>query len=188
VSSHLSSVAQRYSSAVTLPFTTTERLFQTHEINVVTARAKAISNLAQPKDIAEFLSRSSECLSELRSIVAEHRDKVSEGAKEALDDLDKANEHIKRAAGSGGNGNGESPDPSKPPKPPNDPWWRKFFETLKAFAKRLGELSASIARELHAVSKVAIASAWSAFWTGAAPTIIGFIIWSLGGPPPGSFG
>lgn len=167
-----------YSSKLQVP---TAHSFQTYETQVVAARVTAVRNLAQPKNISEFLSRSSECLTELRRIVDENSDKVSKANKEALDELDKANESIKRAVARGGDDAGD-------PGPPDDPWWRKLFNTLKAFREQVGKLSASIGRQLYAVSKAAIAMAWSAFWSGAAPTIVAVIIWLLGGPPPGSFG
>jgi hypothetical protein len=151
------------------------------ETQMVAARVAAINSYAQPTNIAELLDRSRECLSELRGIVT-NQDKVSSTDKLALDDLDKAGDYIKRAANNGPGGGG-------PPDDPDDPWWKKFFKTLKAFCEELTNLAASIAKKVYQVSKGPIATAWSAFWTGAAPTIITLIICALGGPcDPGAFG
>jgi hypothetical protein len=151
------------------------------EEKMAVARANTISAYAQPTTLSELLSRSRESLSELRGIVEANSDKVSSQDKEALDDLDRANEYISRAARNGPDGNG--------PPPPDDPWWKKFFRTVKAFCEQLGSVAASIARKVYQASKGPIATAWSAFWQGAAPTIIALIICALGGPcDPGAFG
>ncbi|HEX8556592.1 MAG TPA: hypothetical protein VF668_00590 [Pyrinomonadaceae bacterium] len=151
------------------------------EVSAARVRANAISSYAQPTSLSELLNRSGECLSELRGIVEANLDKVSSQDKQALDDLDRAGEFIKRAAGNGPGGDG--------PPPPDDPWWKKFFKTVKAFCEQLASLAATIARKVYQVAKGPVATAWSAFWQGAAPTIITIIICALGGPcDPGAFG
>lgn len=183
----LTSVRSRLESPIAsafhtpLQFVSPAQSIHAVETSMVVARANTINSYAQPTSLSELLSRSRESLSELRGIVEANLDKVSSQDKQALDDLDKAGEFISRAASNGPGGGG--------PPPPDDPWWKKFFKTVKAFCEQLGNLAASIARKVYQGAKGPIATAWSAFWQGAAPTIIAMIICALGGPcDPGAFG
>lgn len=173
-------------------------------------RGLVIESYALPDNIWDFFQRADESLGELTAIAKDESELLAADVLMSLDNLDKALQLIKGDFGDGGlsghggggsrGGGGGKGDKTVlggdddnmggekdwRSRDKDDPWWRKLYETLKVFGKRIASIAFSIADKMSShiemAAKEITSRAWGAFWQGVGIMLGSILSNLLGGP------